>query len=59
MADENASASREIEAERFHQQVEPILREHCYPCHSHAAGQMENGLALDWKSGWVEGDRSW
>jgi hypothetical protein len=54
-ADEPASASRDLDAKRFHQQVEPILREHCYPCHSHAAGQMENGLALDWKSGWVKG----
>lgn len=55
MAEDPASASRELDAQRFHQQVEPILRQHCYPCHSHAAGQMENGLALDWKSGWVEG----
>jgi len=42
-------------ADYFHQRVEPILRRHCYSCHSHAAGQMENGLALDWKSGWVHG----
>ena len=35
--------------------VEPILRERCYGCHSHAAGVIEGGLALDWKSGWAEG----
>lgn len=39
----------------FRQEVEPILRKHCFSCHSHAAGQMEGGLALDWKSGWTEG----
>lgn len=43
------------QAEYFHQMVEPILREHCYDCHSHAADQMESGLALDWKSGWSKG----
>jgi HPt (histidine-containing phosphotransfer) domain-containing protein len=42
-------------AEFFRQRVEPILREHCYACHSHSAGQMESGLALDWKSGWSQG----
>lgn len=45
-------------ADYFHQKVEPILRMHCYECHSHQSGQMESGLALDWKSGWtVGGDR--
>ncbi len=39
----------------FTEHVEPILRERCYGCHSHAAGVIEGGLALDWKSGWAEG----
>lgn len=39
----------------FDQQVLPVLKKHCYTCHSHASGQMESGLALDWKSGWVQG----
>jgi hypothetical protein len=39
----------------FRRRVEPLLRERCFSCHSHSAGQMENGLALDWKSGWVTG----
>ena len=39
----------------FHQEVEPILRKHCFPCHSHDSGTMEGGLALDWKSGWQQG----
>jgi hypothetical protein len=42
-------------AEFFHQKVEPLLREHCYECHSHESGEMESGLALDWKSGWETG----
>lgn len=41
----------------FDQHVLPILRQHCYPCHSHEAGLMESGLALDWKSGWVLGGK--
>ncbi|MBM4002449.1 MAG: DUF1553 domain-containing protein [Planctomycetes bacterium] len=48
-------ARAEEQAEFFHGKVEPILRRHCYECHSHAANHMENGLALDWKSGWVAG----
>ena len=39
----------------FTQHVEPLLRRHCYGCHSHAAGQMGGGLALDWTSGWETG----
>ncbi|MFM8215977.1 MAG: c-type cytochrome domain-containing protein, partial [Pirellula sp.] len=39
----------------FYEQVLPVLKKHCYTCHSHASGQMESGLALDWKSGWVTG----
>jgi hypothetical protein len=42
-------------ADLFHESVEPLLRKHCYSCHSHASQQMEGGLALDWKSGWVAG----
>jgi hypothetical protein len=39
----------------FRESVEPILREHCYACHSHAARETSGGLALDWKSGWEKG----
>lgn len=41
--------------EYFPSQVEPILRENCFPCHSHAGGSLEGGLALDWRSGWQTG----
>lgn len=39
----------------FLEQVQPVLREHCLRCHSHAAGTMEGDLALDWRSGWEQG----
>jgi hypothetical protein len=42
----------------FVAEIQPILQQHCYECHSHQAGVMEGGLALDWRSGWaVGGDR--
>ncbi len=39
----------------FREQVQPILKHRCYGCHSHDAGNMENGLTLDWRSGWESG----
>ncbi len=44
--------------EYFRTNVEPILEEHCYGCHSHAAGTMEAGLTLDWRGGWATGGDS-
>lgn len=38
----------------FKRKVEPILRQRCYECHSHAH-KIESGLALDWRSGWEIG----
>ncbi len=39
----------------FATDVAPILARRCLACHSHAAGTMEGGLALDWQSGWQQG----
>ena len=39
----------------FLSKIEPILRTHCFGCHSHATGEMEGGLTLDSRSGWAEG----
>ncbi len=39
----------------FQREIEPLLRKHCYECHSHAAGKMKGGLNLDSRSGWAEG----
>jgi len=43
--------------EFFEQNVVPILREHCFSCHSHDH-EINGNLALDFASGWkVGGDR--
>ena len=39
----------------FATDVAPILARRCLACHSHTAGTMEGGLALDWRSGWQQG----
>lgn len=41
----------------FREQVEPILRTHCYECHSHA-GKIKGGLVLDSRAGWQAGGDS-
>ena len=52
-ADERATANAD---ERFFlDNIEPLLKAHCLECHSHAAGQLEGGLTLDPRSGWVQG----
>src|SRR3954471_22420511 len=38
----------------FTAQVEPLLKERCYECHSHK-GKMKGGLTLDSRSGWEAG----
>src|SRR4051794_8622881 len=42
----------------FQEKVLPLLQQHCYGCHSHAAGKMKGGLALDSRSGWEQGGDS-
>jgi hypothetical protein len=41
--------------EVFFERVEPLLRERCYACHSHANRELSGGLTLDSRSGWAEG----
>ena len=43
--------------EFFDTKIEPLLRTHCYECHSHKA-KMKAGLALDSRSGWEQGGDS-
>ena len=38
----------------FREKIEPLLRKHCFECHSHAVA-IEGGLALDSRSGWAKG----
>lgn len=39
----------------FTSQVLPILKDHCYECHSHQSGKMKGGLTLDSPTGWQTG----
>ncbi|MFZ9791109.1 MAG: DUF1549 domain-containing protein, partial [Gemmataceae bacterium] len=41
--------------EYFLSSIEPILKKHCYECHSHGSGKMKGGLTLDSRSGWEQG----
>ncbi|HIE96127.1 MAG TPA: DUF1549 domain-containing protein [Planctomycetes bacterium] len=52
----SAGSAAGSDGERFFsQKIEPLLKSHCFGCHSHAAGEMEGGLTLDSRSGWIEG----
>ena len=48
----------EPKAESFSRQIEPLLKTHCFKCHSHDSGKMKGGLALDSRSGWEKGGDS-
>jgi hypothetical protein len=39
----------------FFEQIEPVLKRHCFECHSHASDEISGGLALDSQSGWSKG----
>jgi hypothetical protein len=41
----------------FRERVEPLLKQRCYECHSHA-GKIKGGLVLDSRSGWQSGGDS-
>lgn len=43
--------------EFFDSKIEPLLRDRCFECHSHAH-TIESGLALDSRSGWEQGGHS-
>jgi hypothetical protein len=46
------------EAQFFEKRVRPILEQRCFACHSHGAGSIKGGLALDSRSGWATGGDS-
>lgn len=41
----------------FSSKIEPLLKQHCFACHSHEK-KIKGGLALDSKSGWEKGGES-
>lgn len=50
-----SSSWADDDTEYFINEIQPILQQHCFECHSHQSGTMEGGLALDWRSGWAQG----
>lgn len=42
----------------FRAEVEPLLQNRCFECHSHEAKKAKGGLVLDSRSGWKEGGDS-
>ncbi len=53
-----ASAAHGADDAFFAEKVRPLLEQRCLKCHSHGAGTMKGGLALDWRSGWASGGDS-
>ena len=54
----HSGASRAEDSDYFKQQVQPLLERRCYECHSHRAKELQGGLTLDSRSGWVNGGDS-
>lgn len=50
-----AAPAAEPEIAFFQEKVEPLLKKHCYECHSHVADKASGGLVLDSKAGWESG----
>ncbi len=46
------------EQDDFKQRVQPLLERRCYECHSHRSKELQGGLTLDSRSGWVKGGDS-
>ena len=42
----------------FRNVIQPILKQHCYECHSHDAKEAKGGLVLDSRAGWQTGGDS-
>ena len=56
-ADDRAPVNKAAETS-FTKNVLPILKQHCYECHSHETGKAKGGLVLDSRSGWAKGGDS-
>src|SRR5262245_1031514 len=53
-----AASSTQTGVDLFVGQVEPILRENCYKCHSHSADKIKGGLLLDSRAAALAGGDS-
>ena len=56
LAEDNGDKSKQREF--FTKRIEPLLKKHCYKCHSHGAKKAKGGLVLDSRSGWETGGES-
>ena len=54
--DDNANSTKT--SQYFAEAVLPLLKEHCYECHSHDEDAAEGGLVLDSRAGWRSGGDS-
>ncbi|MCA9057608.1 MAG: hypothetical protein KDA85_03885, partial [Planctomycetaceae bacterium] len=50
--DDVATAEAAARDAAFTREVLPILKEHCFECHSHDAKKALGGLVLDSRGGW-------
>jgi hypothetical protein len=50
--------ARKTGDDHFNEYILPIFKQHCYECHSHAAGKAKGGLVLDSRGGWAKGGDS-
>ncbi|MFN5741579.1 MAG: DUF1553 domain-containing protein [Planctomyces sp.] len=48
----------EAQLDFFESRIRPVLVQHCYECHSVAAGMSRGGLLLDSRTGWMTGGDS-
>jgi len=55
---EKSVANDQAAIESFQNEVLPLLKQHCFECHSHATGKAKGGLVLDSRSGWAKGGDS-
>lgn len=53
-----AETCRAEDSDFFNRRVQPLLERRCYECHSHRAKELQGGLTLDSRSGWVKGGDS-
>lgn len=51
-------AAKKAEEAFFNQSILPLLKQHCFKCHSHLAKKANGGLVLDSRSGWAKGGES-
>ncbi len=54
-ADANNPSFSRAQIEFYEKQVQPILSENCYKCHSHLADKIKGGFVLDSRAGLLKG----